>query len=351
MTTPAPRKAKGKDKKLEGRGKSALGTTLRGPDGGYNRRSSTDPSEEAHQPTILQEKSKEPQIRPDTKMVQCQTQYEAAKRKRGERHQGMLKSEGSEGKQPKWGKEKSPKKGSFAFTCVHCGKNNYKYPQEVEISSEESSDMNNDEEADNIDDGGNDQMKPYMPDEVDPFMENIRNIKLPKRIRKPDNIPPYDGSEYPVDHIRVFQMTARVYDWDTVTQCHMFKHTLRGAARIWFEHLPQESISSFHELRDAFLESFLGMKRHRDRDKKIRCAKEGRNESIEDFTRRFLTESRRAKKMPEAAKVTKFMKKVSDPELIKHLHWEAPEPMDEVVKITKAYCRAEEAVENLRQWI
>ncbi|PWA43035.1 reverse transcriptase domain-containing protein [Artemisia annua] len=166
-----------------------------------------------------------------------------------------------------------------------------------------------------------------------------------------DNIQPYDGSEYPVDHVRVFQTTARVYNWDTATQCHMFKHTLRGAARIWFEHLPRESISSFQELRDAFLESFLGIKRHNDRDKKIHCAKKGRNESIEDFTRRFLTESRRAKKMPEAAKVIKFMKKMSDPELIKQLYWEAPESIDEVVKITKAYCGAEEVVKNLRQWI
>ncbi|PWA61815.1 reverse transcriptase domain-containing protein [Artemisia annua] len=244
----------------------------------------------------------------------------------------MLKGEGSEGKQPKSGKEKNPKKGSFAFACVHCRKNNYKYPQEVEISSGESSDMNTDKEADNIDDGGNDQ-----------------SVKLPKRIRIPHNITPYDRSKYPVDHVRVFQTMERVYNWDAATQCHMFKRTLRGLARVWFEHLPKEFLNGFHELRDAFLESFLSMKRYRDRDKKIRCAKRGRDESIENFTRRFLTESRRAKKMPEAAKVVKFMEKVSDPELIKYLHWETPWSIDEVVKITEAYCRAEEAAKNLRQ--
>ncbi|PWA67115.1 retrotransposon gag domain-containing protein [Artemisia annua] len=215
MTTPAWRKTKGKNKKLGGRSKSALGITLRGPNGGYDPRSPTDPSEEAHPPTMPQGKSKKAQIRPDTEVVSWQTQYETTKRKRGERH------------------------------------------QEAEISSEESSDTNSDEEADNMYDRGNDRMQLYMPEEVDPFMENISDTKLPKGIRIPDNVPPYDGSEYPVDHIRVFQLMARVDNWDTATQCHMFKHTLRGAARIWFEHLPQESISSFHELRDAFLESFL----------------------------------------------------------------------------------------------
>ncbi|PWA46314.1 reverse transcriptase domain-containing protein [Artemisia annua] len=278
MTTPAPRKTKGKEKKLEGRSKSALGITLWRPNGGYNQRSPTDLSVEAHLSTIPQGKSKKAQIRPDTEM-----------------------DEGSKGKQLKSGKENSPKKESFAFACIYCGKSNYKYPQEAEISSEESSDMNSDEEAENIYDGGNDRMQLYMPEEVDPFMKNIRDTKLPKGIRIPDNVPPYDGSKYPVNHIRVFQLMAQVHNWDTATQCHMFKHTLRGATRIWFEHLPQESISGFHELRDAFLEFFLSIKRHKDRDKKIRCAKRGRDESIEDFKRRFLTESRRAKKMPEAA--------------------------------------------------
>ncbi|PWA59954.1 retrotransposon gag domain-containing protein [Artemisia annua] len=299
-TTSATRRKKGKNKKLEGRSKLALGTTPRGPNGGYNQRSSIYPSEEAHPPPMPQGKSKETQTRPDTEMILCQTQYEAAKQKRGEKNQGMLKGEGSEGKQPKSGKEKNPKKGSFAFACVHCGKNNYKYPQEVEISSGESSDMNTDEEADSIDDGGNDRRQPYMPEEVDPFMENIYHAKLPRKTRISDSVQPYDGSEYPADHIRVFQTVARANNWDTATQCHMFKHTHRGAAKVWFEHLPKESINGFPKLRDAFLESFLGMKRHKGRDKKIRCTKRGTDESIENFTRRFLTESRRAKKMPEA---------------------------------------------------
>ena len=125
----------------------------------------------------------------------------------------MLKGEDSKGKQPKSGKGKSPNKESFVFACVHCEGNNYKSPQEVEISSGESSDMNNDEEADNINDGGNNRMQPYMPEEVDLFTENIRNAKLPKKIRIPNNILPYDGSEYPVDHVRVFQTTARGHNW------------------------------------------------------------------------------------------------------------------------------------------
>ncbi|PWA77176.1 reverse transcriptase domain-containing protein [Artemisia annua] len=191
------------------------------------------------------------------------------------------------------------------------------------------------------------QGNPYIPKEINPFTENIRNAKLPEKTRMPDNVQPYDGNEDPVDHIRVFQTVARVYKWDAATQCRMFKRTLTGAAKVWFESVPQGSLDDFGELRDAFLETFLSMKKHKDRDKRICCARKRRNEPIEDFTRRFLAESRRAKKMPEIAK---FIKKVSDLGLIEHLHREIPKSIEEVVRITRAYCRAEEAAKSLRQW-
>ncbi|PWA94685.1 retrotransposon gag domain-containing protein [Artemisia annua] len=174
----------------------------------------------------------------------------------------MPKSGGSEDKRLRSGKEKNSKEKSSEFTCIHCGKNNYKCPQEM-IPYGENREANNDAAAVKVDKRKNGQVQPFVPEEIDPFTENIRNAELSKNIRMPDNIQFYDGSEYPVNHV--------------ATQCHMFKHTLRGAARVWFEHLPQESISSFHELRDAFLESFLSMKRHKDRDKKVRCTKKGRN--------------------------------------------------------------------------
>ncbi|PWA98154.1 reverse transcriptase domain-containing protein [Artemisia annua] len=257
-------------------------------------------------------------------MTPRQIQYEAAKRKRDKRHQGMLKGEYSENKRLKLREEKNSKEESSAFTYIHCGKNNYECPQEMGISYGESGEANNDTGAVKADDGENDRMQPHMPVEIDPFTESLHNAKLPKTIRMPSNIQPYDGSEYPADHVIIFQMTARVYNWDTTTQCRMFKLTLRGAARVC-------------------------LKRHKDRDKKIRCSKNRRNGSIEDFTRRFLTESRRAKKMPKAVKITKFIKKVSDPGLTEYLHREEPESMEEVARITRAYCRAEEAVKNLKQ--
>ncbi|PWA82456.1 retrotransposon gag domain-containing protein [Artemisia annua] len=165
-----------------------------------------------------------------------------------------------------------------------------------------------------------------------------------------DNIQLYDEIEDPEDHIKVFQMTACAHNWDMATQCHMFRFTLTGAARVLFKNIPQESISSYRELRDAFLEAFLKMERHNKKDKKIHCARQGSKESVEGFTKRPLAESRKAKGMPDAVKLAKFMNKISNPGLINHLHKSIPESVEEMVKANMSYRRGEEAARNLEQW-
>ncbi|PWA66020.1 retrotransposon gag domain-containing protein [Artemisia annua] len=135
------------------------------------------------------------------------------------------------------------------------------------------------------------QMQPYIPEGADMFTQNIRKAKLSKKTYMPDNVKSYDGSGDPKDHIKVFQVAAWAHKWDIATQWHMFRFTLVGAARAWFDNIPQESISSYHELNDVFLETFLKMERHNGKAKKIHCARQGRKELTEDFTRRFLKES------------------------------------------------------------
>ena len=61
----------------------------------------------------------------------------------------------------------------------------------------------------------------------------------------PDNIQLYDGSKDPKNHVKVFQMAVWAHKWDMATKCRMFQFTLTGATRIWFENVPQESISSY----------------------------------------------------------------------------------------------------------
>lgn len=114
----ASRKTKERDKESKGQSKSALGTTLWGPDNDHDRGSSTDRSEEAHPLTTLRKNSNEARTRLDIKATQRQAQDKATK--------------------PKVSKEKSS-----ALTQMHCGKANYGHPQgmmpygeDVEVGSD-----------------------------------------------------------------------------------------------------------------------------------------------------------------------------------------------------------------------
>ena len=67
----------------------------------------------------------------------------------------------------------------------------------MKISSGENSDTNTDEEVENVDDGGNDQRQPYMLEEANPFTENIRHAKLPRKTHIPDNVQPITEANTP----------------------------------------------------------------------------------------------------------------------------------------------------------
>nr|GEW03178.1 reverse transcriptase domain-containing protein [Tanacetum cinerariifolium] len=77
----------------------------------------------------------------------------------------------------------------------------------------------------------------------------------------PSHVKTYDGSEDPEDHLKIFQAAAKVESWAMPTWCHMFNSTLTGSARVWFDDLPPESVESYDDLKEAFLENFRQQKK------------------------------------------------------------------------------------------
>nr|GFB42156.1 reverse transcriptase domain-containing protein [Tanacetum cinerariifolium] len=69
----------------------------------------------------------------------------------------------------------------------------------------------------------------------------------------PNNVKTYDGTGDPKDHVKNIQAPAQVERWVIPTWCHMFNSTLIGAARVWFDELPPESIDSYKDLKAAFM--------------------------------------------------------------------------------------------------
>ncbi|GJT12887.1 hypothetical protein Tco_0859929 [Tanacetum coccineum] len=128
-----------------------------------------------------------------------------------------------------------------------------------------------------------DLSQPWLCEEMDPFTPRIRNFVFPKRIHMPSNVRIYDGTGDPEDHLKNFQTAAKVERWAMPTWCHMFNSTQMGAARLWFDELPLESIDSFMEIQKAFLANLLQQKKYIKDLIEIHHIKQKEGESNEAF--------------------------------------------------------------------
>ncbi|GJV09579.1 reverse transcriptase domain-containing protein [Tanacetum coccineum] len=184
---------------------------------------------------------------------------------------------------------------------------------------------------------------PWICKVVDLFTPRIRNFKRSRKTRMPNNVKTYDGKGDLEDHVNFFQAAAQVERWAIPTWCHMFNSTLIGAARVWFDELPPESIDGYKDLKAAFLAYFIQQKKYVKDPVEIHNIKQRDGETIEEFMERFKVETRRMKGAPECMRIFGFMHEVNNPELTKHLNEHVPKTMEEMLITTTAFIRGEAA--------
>nr|GEV93514.1 nuclear pore complex protein NUP214 isoform X2 [Tanacetum cinerariifolium] len=158
-----------------------------------------------------------------------------------------------------------------------------------------------------------DLIKPWMCEEEDPFTPQIREmVGMP-------------------------------------TWCHMFNSTLIGAARVWFDELPPESVDSYKDLKAAFLAYFTQQKKYVKDPMEIHNIKQKDEETIEDSMERFKVETGRMKGPPECMQIFGFMHGVNNPELTKCLNEHVPKTMEEMMITTTAFIREEAAAASKKK--
>nr|GEW45937.1 reverse transcriptase domain-containing protein [Tanacetum cinerariifolium] len=194
-----------------------------------------------------------------------------------------------------------------------------------------------------------DLTRPWMCKEKDPFTHRIRNFESSRRTRMPNNVKTYDGTGDPEDHVKIFQAAARVERWAMPTWCHMFNSTLIGAARVWFDELPLESVDSYKDLKAVFLAYFMQQKKYVKDPVEIHNIKQKDRETIEDFMERFKVETGRMKGAPECMRISGFMHGVNNPELTKRLNEHVPKTMEEMMITTTAFIRGEAAAASIKK--
>nr|GEX62857.1 reverse transcriptase domain-containing protein [Tanacetum cinerariifolium] len=188
-----------------------------------------------------------------------------------------------------------------------------------------------------------DLKRPWICKEENPFTPRICNFESSQKTQMPNNVKTYDGMGDPEDHVKVFQAAAQVERWAMPTWCHMFNSTLIGAAKVWFDELPPESIYGYKDLRAAFLAYFTQQKKY------IHNIKQRDGETIEDFMKCFKIETGRMTEAPECMRISGFMHGVNNPELTKRLNKHVPKTMEEMMITTTAFIRGEAAAASKKK--
>nr|GFB65208.1 reverse transcriptase domain-containing protein [Tanacetum cinerariifolium] len=121
---------------------------------------------------------------------------------------------------------------------------------------------------------------------------------------------------------------AQVERWAMPTWCHMFNSTLIGAAMVWFDELPPESIDGYKDMKAAFLSYFMQQKKYVKDPVEIHNIKQRDGETLEDFMEQF---------------------KIETGQLTKRLNEHVPKTMKEMMITTTAFIRGEAAAASKKK--
>ncbi|XP_024023430.1 uncharacterized protein LOC112092197 [Morus notabilis] len=118
------------------------------------------------------------------------------------------------------------------------------------------------------------------------FTENIIQVPLPDKYKSPP-IPLYDGRSDPDDHLEVYTGHMVLHGYPKEVMCRAFRNHLSDSARRWFRSLKPNCITSWDDLKNAFLAQFIGVKKYIPPKQNLSRVYQGPNESLKDWIARF----------------------------------------------------------------
>ncbi|GKB07819.1 hypothetical protein Tco_0836103 [Tanacetum coccineum] len=191
----------------------------------------------------------------------------------------------------------------------------------VSLSSEDTSD-NEDAETGHWksknkyrEDEDEDMSRPWRRQKVDAFTRRISDFSEDKKRRMPANVKTYDGTGDPDDHLKIFESAATIENWPQPVWCHMFNSTKKCAKN------PVE----------------------------LARVKQRQGESTSAYVESYNDECIHVKACPKILKISGFMNRINNPELIKRLNDRVPQTFDELMKRTRSFIQGEATAADSRK--
>ncbi|XP_014499586.1 uncharacterized protein LOC106760694 [Vigna radiata var. radiata] len=170
--------------------------------------------------------------------------------------------------------------------------------------------------------------------ELLPFTEVIMQAIMPNR--PPPQIEKFDGTTDPEHHLRNFVDSMAFYSKSDPIKCRAFSLSLKDEALEWYYTLPPNSIDSFHIVTTLFKSQFSANRREKVSAAKLVNLKQGKDEPLRTFMRRYSEAARRVKGVTHEFIINNLPNCLKPGFVSESLYAELPKTMEELQeKMTK----------------
>ena len=126
--------------------------------------------------------------------------------------------------------------------------------------------------------------------------------------------------------------------------CRAFPTTLKGPTRVWFSKIPLNSVSSFEEFSNLFVNNFIEGQRHKRSSSSLLTIEQGENKSLQSFITRFNLEALSVDEVDDKLLLAAFHNGVNSDLFIYKLYEKEPQSMAELVHLAQNFMNAEDAI-------
>ena len=176
-----------------------------------------------------------------------------------------------------------------------------------------------------------------------PFTASVNSFPLPHKFCMPQ-IDSYDRVKDPLDHLETFKTSMHLQGVADEIMCRAFPTTLKGAARIWFNQLMPNSISTFKELSAQFTVHIIGGHRYKKSTACLMSIKQREDETLRSYISRFNKEALSINKASDKILVTAFTNGLRKGKFLFSLYKNDPKTMSDVLYRATKYMNAKDAL-------
>ena len=174
-------------------------------------------------------------------------------------------------------------------------------------------------------------------------MASVNEHPLPLKLKMP-SLDSYDEARDPFDHIATFKTTMHLQGVLDEIMCRVFPTTLKGLARVWFNKIPPNTVSSFEELSKLFVNNFIGGQRHKRSSSSLLTIEQGENENLRSFITRFNREALTVDEVDDKLLLAAFHNGVNSDLFIHKLYENELQSMAELIHSAQNFMNAEDVI-------